>query len=70
VDVGVEEGGKREQAVGVDDLRVLDLGAAGIGELGDLAVADHQVTDGADSGAWADDLGTAQHDGARLGAAP
>ncbi len=70
VDVGVEEGGEREQAVGVDDLGVLDLGAAGIGELGDLAVADHEVTDGADSGARADDLGAAQHDGARLGAAP
>ena len=47
VDVRVDEGRQRQQAVPVDHLRTLDLGrAAGLRDLGDLAVADDQVAEG------------------------
>ena len=44
VDVRVDEGRQGEQALPLDDLRPLDLrGAARLGELGDLPVADYEV---------------------------
>jgi hypothetical protein len=51
VDVRVDEGRERQQALAVDDLGALELrGAAGLGDLRDLPVADDQVMSGIEAG--------------------
>ncbi len=46
--MGIEEGRKGVQALGLDHLGALGVGLAGRGQLGDLAVADDEVVNPVD----------------------
>ena len=60
VDVRVDEGRQRQQPLPLDDLRALDLGGApGLGDLGDLAVADDQVAGRVEAGPRIEQAGAA-----------
>ena len=67
VNVGVDEGGQSQQPIAVDRLRALDLRrGAGLGQLGDFPVANHEVAGGVQIDARVKEPGAADDQGRGL----
>ena len=70
---GSKKAGKDAEALGVDLLRPVELGRPGLGELGDLAAANDDVTQLVDPGPRIEHPGPAKHEvlaGLLAGASP